>query len=110
MIATPGRLLDFLRYGLFNLSQVNYAVLDEGDRMLDMGFFPQIEDIFLHTDIPKESRQTTLFSATFPQEVVSICRQLLKKDAIFLSIGEVGAAAELVVQQFIQVRDSHFLH
>jgi superfamily II DNA/RNA helicase len=66
VIATPGRLNDFLEAGMIRLDQVSYLVLDEADRMLDMGFEPQIQRI-CHR-LPQQ-RQTLFFSATWPKEV-----------------------------------------
>jgi len=66
MIATPGRLNDFLESGDTNLKRVSYLVLDEADRMLDMGFEEQIRKI---CDLVKKDRQTLMFSATWPKEV-----------------------------------------
>ncbi|CAK0871291.1 unnamed protein product [Prorocentrum cordatum] len=69
LIATPGRLNDFINNWVVNLDQVRYAVLDEADRMLDMGFEPQIKDIL--SKVPQD-RQTSMFTATWPRE----CRQI----------------------------------
>lgn len=68
VIATPGRLNDFLEMGQVRLEQVSYLVLDEADRMLDMGFEPQIQRIV--SRLPPH-RQTLFFSATWPKEVSS---------------------------------------
>ena len=67
LIATPGRLNDFLESNQVDLSQVFYVVLDEADRMLDMGFEPQIRTILKR--VPRHNRQTLMFSATWPEEV-----------------------------------------
>lgn len=67
MIATPGRLLDFLEKGDTNLKRVSYLVLDEADRMLDMGFEKDIRRII--AKIPHPERQTLMFSATWPKEI-----------------------------------------
>lgn len=72
MIATPGRLLDFLENGDTNLRRVTYLVLDEADRMLDMGFEKDIQKIV--SKITHPDRQTLMFSATWPKEVKALAR------------------------------------
>ncbi len=74
MAATPGRLLDFTRQGLIDLSKVEVLVIDEADRMLDMGFIPDIRNIVRRTP-PKHFRQTMLFSATLTPEVIRLAQQ-----------------------------------
>jgi ATP-dependent RNA helicase DeaD len=78
VVATPGRLLDLLQQGALRLSDVRYLVLDEADRMLDMGFLPDIERIM--RVVPKE-RQTMLFSATISREIEQIGRRYLRTPA-----------------------------
>ena len=73
-IATPGRLLSLLRHCKIDLSQVDFLILDEADRMLDIGFYDDIMEIISY--LPKE-RQTLMFSATFPTEVERLARQVL---------------------------------
>jgi ATP-dependent RNA helicase RhlB len=68
VIATPGRLLDFMRSNIINLSAVETLVIDEADRMLSMGFIPDVKDIIRRTP-KKENRQTQLFSATFSEDI-----------------------------------------
>jgi ATP-dependent RNA helicase RhlE len=75
LIATPGRLLDLMNQGLVHLDYVKFFVLDEADRMLDMGFIHDVKRIV--TSIPK-IRQTMLFSATIPKEILSLANELLK--------------------------------
>jgi ATP-dependent RNA helicase DeaD len=75
IVATPGRLLDLLQQGVMRLSTVRYLVLDEADRMLDMGFLPDIEKVV--RQVPKE-RQTMLFSATISKEIEQIGRRYLR--------------------------------
>jgi ATP-dependent RNA helicase DDX3X len=79
LIATPGRLIDFLKRGNIILNYVNYLVLDEADRMLDMGFDKQIAEIVFRFNMPpKEERQSLLFSATFSKEVYSTAESYIK--------------------------------
>ncbi|MFW5994891.1 MAG: DEAD/DEAH box helicase [Spirochaetia bacterium] len=73
LVATPGRLLDFISEGRIDLSDVRYLVLDEGDRMMDMGFLPDITRIVKMTD---SRRQTVLFSATMPSEIEKLAREI----------------------------------
>lgn len=75
IIGTPGRLLDHLQQGSFNTRAIRYLVLDEADRMLDMGFIDQVQKII--RALPKE-RQTLLFSATMPEEIKRICQRHMK--------------------------------
>jgi len=84
VIATPGRLIDFLESGTTNLRRVTYLVLDEADRMLDMGFEPQIRKIVSQI---RPDRQTLLWSATWPDEVKSLARDLCKEDPIHIKVG-----------------------
>ena len=78
LIATPGRLWDLMGQKLVSLDKVECFVLDEADRMLDMGFFPDVKRIIKY--LPEE-RQTLLFSATIPQEIASLANRLLKNPA-----------------------------
>ncbi|RYE74339.1 MAG: DEAD/DEAH box helicase, partial [Oxalobacteraceae bacterium] len=74
LVATPGRLLDFNQRGEVHLDMVEVMVLDEADRMLDMGFIPQVRQIIRQTP-PKQERQTLLFSATFTADVMNLAEQ-----------------------------------
>jgi superfamily II DNA/RNA helicase len=76
VVGTPGRLLDLIRQGHLNLSQVAGLVLDEADKMLDLGFLPDVEKILRLTP---PQRQTMLFSATMPGEVVTLARRHLRR-------------------------------
>ncbi len=83
IVGTPGRIKDLTMRGLFNFESLKYFVLDEADRMLDMGFIEDIEWII--TQLPKE-RQTFLFSATIPREVEELAKKHLKKDYKFVKV------------------------
>ena len=95
IIATPGRLVDFLDQRALSLSDVRILVLDEADRMLDMGFAPQINKVL--QAVPRE-RQTMFFSATMPQEILGLARKHMKLP-INIEIAPSGTAADKVVQE-----------
>ena len=78
IVATPGRLLDHFQYGYAKLSGLEYLVLDEADRMLDMGFLPDIKRVLKHVPKPK---QTFFFSATMPPPIETLTRDLLRNPA-----------------------------
>jgi ATP-dependent RNA helicase RhlE len=92
LVATPGRLLDHLHQKSLSLSRVEFLVLDEADRMLDMGFIPDIKRIL--AVLPKE-RQNMLFSATFPDEVRRLARDLLRAP-VTVEVAPRNAPPELV--------------
>ena len=97
VVATPGRLLDFTgRRDLF-LDHIEVLVLDEADRMLDMGFIPQVKRIVRQTP-RKEYRQTLLFSATFTQDIINLSRQWTR-DAITVEIEPEHVATDTVDQR-----------
>lgn len=79
VVATPGRLLDLFTQGLVNLSNLEILTLDEADRMLDMGFLPDIREVVRH--LPRE-RQTLLFTATLPQEIQDLTRSIQTDPAL----------------------------
>src|SRR2546430_1587317 len=78
IVATPGRLLDHMRQPYARLAHVEYLVLDEADRMLDMGFLPDIRRVLKH--LPKK-KQTLFFSATMPGPIVTLTREMLHNPA-----------------------------
>lgn len=100
IIATPGRLNDHIEHQRLRLDSIGILVLDEADRMLDMGFLPQIERIL--RIIPRQ-RQTMLFSATIPPEVVKIASRHMQIP-VQTEIAPSGTAAELVSQEMFIVR------
>jgi superfamily II DNA/RNA helicase len=91
LVATPGRLLQFVRDGVIGLSRVRFVVIDEADRMLDDGFQPAINDLFSFPEMPeKTKRQTLMFSATFPESVQEMAGQMLNPGYAFLTVGKLG--------------------
>lgn len=105
LIATPGRLQDFMNKYQISLQRCMYLVLDEADRMLDMGFEPQIRDIVEERDItPVGQRQTVMFSATFPDEIQRLASDFLSPDYLFISVGRVGSSTDLIQQHVEYVR------
>ncbi|KAL1610272.1 ATP-dependent RNA helicase dbp2 [Paraconiothyrium brasiliense] len=98
-IATPGRLIDMLEAGKTNLRRVTYLVLDEADRMLDMGFEPQIRKIIGQI---RPDRQTCMWSATWPKEVRQLAADY-QKDFIQVNIGSMELSANHRIQQIVEV-------
>ncbi len=100
IIATPGRLIDILGEKKVNLSGIGVLVLDEADRMLDMGFAPQLRQIIPH--LPK-ARQTMLFSATMDEAISGIASAFLQLP-VRIEVAPAGSTAALVSQEIIIVR------
>tara|TARA_B110000858_G_scaffold175732_2_gene209390 strand:- start:2651 stop:3970 length:1320 start_codon:yes stop_codon:yes gene_type:complete len=96
VVATPGRLLDFVQNGNLHLGAVEVLVLDEADRMLDMGFIPQVRAVVSRTP-KKECRQTLLFSATFTPAIIELA-QRWAVDPIMVEIEPLQVAADAVDQ------------
>jgi ATP-dependent RNA helicase RhlE len=94
IVATPGRLLDHLRHGYAKLDSVEFLVLDEADRMLDMGFLPDIRRVLKH--IPAK-RQTLFFSATMPAPILQLTREMLRHPAT-INLERVAAPATGITQ------------
>ncbi|XP_059316276.1 DEAD-box ATP-dependent RNA helicase 52C-like isoform X2 [Lycium ferocissimum] len=105
LVATPGRLVDMIEKSRVSLQAVKYLVLDEADRMLDMGFEPQVRKIVQKMKMPPPGRrQTMLFSATFPTEIQRLASDFLS-NYIFLAAGKVGSSTNLIVQRVEFVPD-----
>ncbi|CAL9099726.1 unnamed protein product [Musa acuminata var. zebrina] len=105
LVATPGRLLDLLERAKVSLKEIIYLALDEADRMLDMGFEPQIRKIVQQMDMPPPGlRQTMLFSATFPQEIQRLASDFLS-NYVFLTVGRIGSSTDLISQRVEYVPD-----
>jgi len=99
VIATPGRLIDHLESNATNLRRVTYLVLDEADRMLDMGFEPQIRKIVSQI---RPDRQTLLWSATWPKEVQQMAKDFLH-DAYEVHVGSMELRANEMITQKVEV-------
>jgi len=107
LVATPGRLTDLLERARVSLQRIMFLIMDEADRMLDMGFEPQIRRIVDGEDMPPIGhRQTMLFSATFPKEIQRLAQDFMGS-YVFLAVGRVGSSTDLIVQhvEYVQPHD-----
>ncbi|XP_031346613.1 DEAD-box ATP-dependent RNA helicase 20-like isoform X2 [Photinus pyralis] len=103
VIATPGRLIDFLEKGTTNLQRCTYLVLDEADRMLDMGFEPQIRKII--TQI-RPDRQVLMWSATWPKQVQALAEDFLV-DYVQINVGSLALSANRNIRQIVEVYEEN---
>jgi superfamily II DNA/RNA helicase len=99
VVATPGRLIDLIEMGKLNMKRITYMVLDEADRMLDMGFEPQIRKIF---DQVRPDRQVLMWSATWPKEVRKLAEDFLV-DYVQINIGATSLHANHNILQIVDV-------
>ena len=106
IVGTPGRINDHIERKSLNLSRVNYLVLDETDRMLDMGFTPQIEIILKF--IPK-NHQTLLFSATLPENILKISQKYLNNPER-ISVGSLSTPIEKIKQETFEITTDKKYH
>ncbi len=101
IVATPGRMLDYIRENILNLKKVRFVVLDEADRMLDMGFIDDVKEILRH--VPAQ-RQTSMFSATMPPAIVKLAHDFLKNpEKLIVSKDEISNVN--VTQHYMEVQD-----
>uniref|UniRef100_A0A915IAC9 RNA helicase n=1 Tax=Romanomermis culicivorax TaxID=13658 RepID=A0A915IAC9_ROMCU len=103
-IATPGRLIDFLECKVINLQRCSYLVLDEADRMLDMGFEPQIRKIIGQI---RPDRQTLMYSATWPKDVRQLASDF-QSEPVFIKVGSTEITANKNITQIVDVLHSSF--
>jgi ATP-dependent RNA helicase DBP3 len=103
IVATPGRLLDLMNDGHVRLSSVDFFVLDEADRMLDLGFEPDIRRIV--AELPKE-RQTVMFSATWPVSIQQLSQKYLN-NPIKITVGSQDLSANVNITQHVEVMEPH---
>ena len=104
LVATPGRLMDLIDRARCSVEYVRHLIFDEADRMLDMGFEPQIRKIVEDSGMPETDRTSTMFSATFAREVQHLARDFLY-DYVFLTVGRVGATAGSITQNLRYVEE-----
>lgn len=102
VVGTPGRILDHIRRRTIKLDDVRFAVLDEADEMLDMGFVEDIESIL---EMTREDRQTMLFSATMPQEIRALAQQYLKEPQ-FIKVKAKQVTVDKIRQYYVRVRNT----
>lgn len=117
VIATPGRLKDFLEKGCLSLKYVRIMVLDEADKMLDMGFEPQIRDLVYKFEMPTNdtnkdnsdnhvcSRQTLMFSATFGNDVQAMAKRYLNNEAR-IHVGQIGSTTTTINQKLEYISET----
>jgi superfamily II DNA/RNA helicase len=107
LVATPGRLIDFIKRDMITLDSVNFLAFDEADRMLEMGFEDQLNEIIFQSNIPpKEKRINMMFSATFTSQVRSIARSFMNEYYFFTTnLGEENNANENIEQSLIYCDD-----
>jgi len=103
LVATPGRLIDFMERGKVCISSIKYLCIDEADRMLDMGFEKQIREIVSQCP-PLGERQTLMFSATFPKSIQNLAEDFLY-GYIHLKVGRIGSTTESITQRVLFVED-----
>jgi len=103
VIATPGRLIDILEMGKTNFRRTTYLVLDEADRMLDMGFEPQIRKIIGQI---RPDRQVLMWSATWPKEVRKLAEDFLQ-DYVHINIGSLALSANHNIMQIVDICEEH---
>jgi len=99
LVATPGRLLDLMQQGYIHLDEVEVFILDEGDRMLDMGFIPDIKRVL--SEIPAD-RQTLFFSATLPRKMVELAHTMVR-NPVHVTIAPDKPAVESIAQKVLFV-------
>src|SRR2546427_3427010 len=103
VVATPGRLIDHVRQASIQLDNVKFVVLDEADRMLDMGFIDDIKFILSYLN---EDRQTCLFSATMPPEILRLAEEYMKRDEIEqVRLNEEEITLETIEQSYLVVEE-----
>jgi ATP-dependent RNA helicase DeaD len=101
VVGTPGRVLDLMRRGVIDLSNIKFFVLDEADEMLNMGFIDDIEEVIKNCS---KERQTMLFSATMPSEIKKLAQRYMKKDTKHISIVKNEMTVSTVHQYYYEIK------
>ena len=101
VVGTPGRILDLLRRGVLDLTDIEFLVLDEADEMLNMGFIDDIEEIIKASN---DDRSTLLFSATMPREIKNLARNYMKDDSKHISVVKNAITCSAVSQFYFEVK------
>lgn len=113
LIGTPGRLIDFLQKGFIQLCDIKYVVIDEADKLLDMGFEEDIKYILRGFDLP-DNFNSFLMSATFPKKVLNMVDEVMRKDYCYIThgnfLGEKEEANENVIQRFYLIECSNYFN
>ncbi|KAJ7953382.1 DEAD-box ATP-dependent RNA helicase [Quillaja saponaria] len=104
VIGTPGRIQDLIEMGVCNLKEVSFVVLDEADRMLDMGFEQAVRSIL---GLTSSARQMVMFSATWPQSVHQLAQEFMDPNPVKVVVGSEDLAANHDVMQIVEVLDEH---
>lgn len=105
--ATPGRLLDMVDRCKIGFSFVKCVAFDEADNMLDLGFEKAIREIMLKRDMPeRKNRQMVMFSATFPKKIQKLAEKFLKRDFVFIRLGEAGKTTKCITQKIKYMEES----
>ena len=108
VVATPGRLIDLLNTRIAVLNHCSYIVLDEADRMIDMGFEPQVNKILESLVVPREFRTTFMFSATMPSQIILLAQKFMRASPIIIRIGDEESGKNRKIEQHIRVLASEF--
>lgn len=101
VVGTPGRVIDHIKRGTLDLSEIQFLVLDEADEMLNMGFIDDIEEIIKNSN---KNRQTLLFSATMPDQIKKLATRYMKKDSKHITVAKNTITVEKIKQYYYEIK------